>query len=54
LSTDQAEESRKGENHSGFSVCKTQVKLTVAKALAEAQRRRRNYEATEGAALRAR
>jgi hypothetical protein len=33
-------------NHSGFPMRQAQAKLTVAKALAEVQRQRRNSEAT--------
>jgi hypothetical protein len=40
-------------NHRRFLVCKAHVKLTVAKALAEAQRRRRNGGATVVVALQA-
>jgi hypothetical protein len=35
-------------NHHGFPVRQGQAKLTVAKALVEVQRRRRNDEATTG------
>jgi hypothetical protein len=37
-------------NHRGFPVRQVQVKLTMAKALAEVQRRRQNNEATTGGA----
>jgi hypothetical protein len=35
-------------NHHRFSVCQAPVKLTVAKALAEVQRRQQNGETTAG------
>ncbi|KAL5661073.1 hypothetical protein ACJX0J_028198, partial [Zea mays] len=35
-------------NHRGFPVCQAQAKLTMAKALAEVQRRQQKGEATAG------